>query len=119
MFLTASNGQLLPHLKMPLYLWCRAFDKMYDWYSGDSTCAELNTFLPQHIMQKLNRMRYEHARNPRKQVGSVGWDEWAHDMQATHFDEADTVLEHLNMLYPCAECGNMDALESVHGGKWH
>ena len=30
-------------------------------------------------------------------------------MQATHFDEIDTILEHFNMLYPCAKCGNMDA----------
>ena len=39
-------------------------------------------------------------------------------MQATHFDETDTILEHFNMLYmyPCAECGNMDADPSVHGG---
>ena len=42
--LAAFNGQCLPHLKMPLYLRRRAFDKMYDWYSDDSIYAKVNTF---------------------------------------------------------------------------
>ena len=116
--LAAFNEQILPYLKMPLYLWCSAFDKIYDWYCDGSIYAELTLFLPQHLVQKMNKLRYGHADNLKKEVGSVGWDQWAADMQQKHFEEtgSDTVLDHLNMLYPCAECGNIDADTEAHGG---
>ena len=114
--LAAFNGQKLPYLEIPLYLWCRAFDKMYDWYANDNIFTELTSFIPQHLIHKFNKLRYGHAQNPKKEVGSVGWDQWAHYMQAMHFDETNTVVEHFKMLYPCAQCGNMDADAEYHGG---
>ena len=93
---------------------------MYDWYADNNIFAELIAFMPQHLTKKLQLVRYGHAPNPTRKEGSVGWDKWAFDMQGRHFDEAvdetPTVLGHFNMLYPCAECGNMDAGEDCHGG---
>ena len=71
--LAIFNGQNLPYLEMPLYLWCRAFDKMYDWYANDNTFTELT--LPQHLLRKFNKLRYGHAQNPKEEVGSGGWDQ--------------------------------------------
>ena len=72
--LAAFNGQKLPYLEIPLYLWCRAFDKMYDWYANDNIFTELTSFIPQHLIHKFNKLRYGHAQNPKTEVGSVGWD---------------------------------------------
>ena len=118
--LAVFNGHILPYLQMPQYLWCRAFDKMYDWYADDNIFAEVSAFMPQHLTHKLKLVRYGHASNPTRKEGSVGWDTWAFDMQGRQFDETvddtPTVLGHFNMLYPCSECGNMDAGEDCHGG---
>ena len=39
--LATFQGCILPHLKMPMYLWCSAFDKIHDWYCDDTIYAEL------------------------------------------------------------------------------
>ena len=89
---------------------------MYDWYANDNIFTELTSFIPIHLIHKFNKLRCGHAQNPKKEVGSVGWDQWAHYMQAMHFDETNTIVEHFKMLYPCAQCGNMDADAEYHGG---
>ena len=59
--LAAFNGHILPYLEMPLYLWCRAFDKMYDWYANDNIFTELTSFIPQHLIHKVSKLRHGHA----------------------------------------------------------
>jgi rubrerythrin len=67
-------------------------------------------------MHKVNKLRYGQVQNPKKEAGSVEWDQRAHYMQAMYFDETNTVVEHFEMMYRCAQCGNMHADAEYRGG---
>ena len=115
--LATFQGCILPHLKMPMYLWCSAFDKIYDWYSDDNIWAELAAYVPQHILGKVNHLRYGQAGNDKKVAGTVGWDDWGAYMHPKHFNETNSrKVQDLMILYPCAGCGNIDGDPLFHGG---
>ena len=99
--LAASNNLLLPHLRMPIYLWTKSFDKIYDWYCDSSIFTELCGYLPQHIKAQLEKVRYGMFGNRQADAGTVGWDEWSAEMQPLF------QLAMFDILYPCQECGNI------------
>lgn len=96
------GGHAIPQVALlPRYVFCRAFQKRYDWYCDNSMWREVKSVFYSHIWQVLEKCRYGHGDNKKSPVG-VGWVKWAAELG----EACDPLFEGVGLMHPCEHCGN-------------